>query len=103
VPASRDSIAVPLSNTVLTIGAAIFLGLVLITLMVREWLERRRGEVTIETPAQTEPAAAVSAVATPVPEIRFAAQFEPGDVTIEFSGSADPEETTKELSSAQHE
>lgn len=101
--APRFRIAVPLSNTVLTIGAAIFLGLVLVTLMVRQWLGRRRGEVTIETAAQTDLAAVVSTVPTPVPEIRFAAQFEPGDVTIEFSGSSDPEQATRELSSAHNE
>jgi hypothetical protein len=79
---------------------------VLVTLLVREWWARRQSEVTAQAIAAPplEPAAAtVSAAATPAPEIRFAARFDPGEVTIEFSGSSDPEETTKEYSSAQHE
>jgi beta-lactam-binding protein with PASTA domain len=92
-----------LSNTVLTIGAATFLGLVLSTLLARDWLARRQRELDGQTLARVGLAPLdIAATVAPLDDVRFAARLDAGGVTVDFVSSSDPE-TAAEQSGAGHE
>ncbi|MGH6611787.1 MAG: PASTA domain-containing protein, partial [Burkholderiaceae bacterium] len=104
------------SNTTLTIGAAIFLALVGLALLMRHWLAARKrtvGATVTEAPVVAAEVPVVAAAmpeevapavvpvsAAPSSEIRFTARHEAGEVMIEFVAPRDVEETSDEYSSA---